>query len=671
MKKESLLIILIALFFSCQHDLERPNWDVDLITPIAHTKININNMISDSSVSINEDASGFISLVFQEEFLNVNFDTLIKIDAIADEQTHTLDSASFEDVVIADTATIGETINEIPGLSFLLPNGSTTIIPDIPNIAQNDTINVDASEYFETMTLYKGTLIVEVKNNFPTDIANLSLTLVNASNQTNIANFSFPLISTGSSVIDSVFIGGQTIDENIFAILNNMDIMSSNGPVLIEYSDAIITTINISNIGITEATAIFPEQQLTEKLKEHSFDLGEAQITEIGIKEGTVKINVLSTLPNGKMVYNIPSLTKNGIPFTSGDMIVPEAMSNELTTFSFDFQGYVLDLTGQDGRLGGDTVNTIYTEAYTFIDYTGTLEEINQSDSFYSFIEFDLTTDYAKGYTGKDTIDFGPEIIETDIFNIIESGDIDLEEASMNIHINNYIGADAIMKINNLSALNDETEVSAMIDGNMYDIQRASLTSNNSIIPTNTQINIDAEKIIEILPNKINTSLTFYVNPNGSSAQQNFIYPSQSINGSLNLEIPLNLIANNLAFVDTTNMTLPNEEEYEIDKIFLTINNGFPFDAEIKFILLDANNLIVDTLLNNTFILSASTDENNVVTENSTTTIEMDYNNFESVRKIVTYSKFSTVSNNEHIKLYSSYNLDVTLSAKINKKMGE
>tara|TARA_B100002052_G_scaffold126803_1_gene116431 strand:- start:189990 stop:192005 length:2016 start_codon:yes stop_codon:yes gene_type:complete len=671
MKKESLLIILIALFFSCQHDLERPNWDVDLITPIAHTKMNINNMISDSSVLINEDASGFISLVFQEEFLNVNFDTLIKIDAIADEQTHTLDSASFEDVVISDTATIGETINEIPGLSFLLPNGSTTIIPNIPNIAQNDTINIDASEYFETMTLYKGTLIVEVKNNFPTDIANLVLTLVNASNQTNIADFSFPLIPTGSSVIDSVFIGGQTIDENIFAILNNMDISSSNGPVLIEYSDAIITTINISNIGITEATAIFPEQQLTEKLKEHSFDLGEAQITEIGIKEGTVKINVLSTLPNGKMVYNIPSLTKNGIPFTSGDMIVPEATSNELTTFSFDFQGYVLDLTGQEGRLGGDTVNTIYTEAYTFIDYTGTVEEINQSDSFYSFIEFDLTTEYAKGYIGKDTIDFGPEIITTDIFNIIESGDIDLEEASMNILINNYIGADAIMKINSLSALNDDSEVSAMIDGNMYDIQRASLTSNNSIIPTNTQINIDADKIIEILPNKINTSATFYVNPNGSSAQQDFIYPSQSINGKINLEIPLNLIANNLAFVDTTNMTLPNEEEYGIDKIFLTINNGFPFDAEIKFILLDENNLIVDTLLNNTFILSASTDENNVVIENSTTTIEMDYSNFESVRKIVTYSKFSTVSNNEHIKLYSSYNLDVTLSAKINKKMGE
>ena len=40
----------------------------------------------------------------------------------------------------------------------------------------------------------------------------------------------------------------------------------------------------------------------SENLKEHSFEMGNAQIKEIGIKSGTVKINVLSTLPNGKMI---------------------------------------------------------------------------------------------------------------------------------------------------------------------------------------------------------------------------------------------------------------------------------------------------------------------------------------------------------------------------------
>ena len=33
--------------------------------------------------------------------------------------------------------------------------------------------------------------------------------------------------------------------------------------------------------------------------------MGGAEIKEIGIKSGTVTVNVLSTLPNGKMIYNI------------------------------------------------------------------------------------------------------------------------------------------------------------------------------------------------------------------------------------------------------------------------------------------------------------------------------------------------------------------------------
>ena len=48
----------------------------------------------------------------------------------------------------------------------------------------------------------------------------------------------------------------------------------------------VITKITLSDIGFTEATAIFPEQQLTESLKEHLFDLGTAEIKELGIKSG-------------------------------------------------------------------------------------------------------------------------------------------------------------------------------------------------------------------------------------------------------------------------------------------------------------------------------------------------------------------------------------------------
>ena len=114
MKNTILLILISLIIISCKHELEQPNWNVDMIIPLVHTKMSINNVLQDSNINVLENEEGFINLIYQESFIDINLDTLIKIDAIADEQTHTLDSTSFADVIIADTATIGETISEIP-----------------------------------------------------------------------------------------------------------------------------------------------------------------------------------------------------------------------------------------------------------------------------------------------------------------------------------------------------------------------------------------------------------------------------------------------------------------------------------------------------------------------------------------------------------------------------
>ena len=56
MKKLFLITLSIILLFACKHELESPSWDVDMILPIAHAKLNINNIISDTATIINEDA---------------------------------------------------------------------------------------------------------------------------------------------------------------------------------------------------------------------------------------------------------------------------------------------------------------------------------------------------------------------------------------------------------------------------------------------------------------------------------------------------------------------------------------------------------------------------------------------------------------------------------------
>jgi len=197
MRKLFYILICTILLYSCKHELETPTWEIDMIVPIAHYEMNISDMITEvnsNNISSSIDSDSLVSLIFSQEIMDMNFDTLVKIDAITDEQTHTLDSASFADVVISDTATIGETINEIPLGTIIFPNGSTNSIPAIPNVVNEDTVNVDASEYFETMTLYKGMLIIEIINGYPTDISNINMSLINSTNLNVIGTFSFPII---------------------------------------------------------------------------------------------------------------------------------------------------------------------------------------------------------------------------------------------------------------------------------------------------------------------------------------------------------------------------------------------------------------------------------------------------------------------------------------------
>ena len=115
-----------------------------------------------------------------------------------------------------------------------------------------------------------------------------------------------------------------------------------SGAVGINYDDALITNFTLSNLGFISASAIFPEQEIYVKKEEQIIDLDPIQLKEVKIKSGTVTINVLSTLPNGKLIYKIPSLKKNGISFNSGDIIVPENTSATLTQYFFNFDNYWL-----------------------------------------------------------------------------------------------------------------------------------------------------------------------------------------------------------------------------------------------------------------------------------------------------------------------------------------
>ena len=670
MNKIILFTLCTLLFFSCKHELESPTWDVDMIVPLVHSQMNIDNMLSDSNLNIVENDEGYISLIYQEDLLNINYDSLITLETKSEEKSIRIDSVKFNDVVIEQIITIGSLITELPFGTILFPDGSQSEIPDMAGIVQNDTIPIDASDYFQTMTLYNGMLNLKLTNGFPTDISNVSFSLYNATNLNLIATFFTPLIESGNSYSESVSIAGETLDYKMVGIINNMDIEESNGQVLINYSDAMTTKISITEIQIMEATAYFPNQLLHEENVEQSFKLGSARLTEIGIKDGTVTINALSTLPDtGTIIYAIPSLSKNGASFETS-VKVPPNTNGVMTQYVFDFSGYTMDLTGENNREGGDTVNTIYATLAAYLDSTGELETIHQVDSFYLFNEYNFTPEYAIGYIGGDTLENGPENINTDVFKFISSGTVDLEKVEMSIAIVNYIGADAALVINDLSASNTTTAVSAAIDNTkLHYIARAILNSNGTITPTNTTIALQADEMLEIFPDKLTTHSTIYLNPDGEASTADFLYTEQPMNATLGIEIPLSFIANNLALSKTSDLETDNIDEIEV--LYISIENGLPLEANLILVALDDANQIIDTLISNNTILAAITNAQGIVNQNRTSVIEIKNTDLEGMSKIQSTAIFNTESQTDFVRIYDNYTMDIILSAKFRKTLGE
>ena len=110
--KNKLSFLLLFIYFvissSCKHELETPSWDVDIITPIVTTQVTIDQInIEDSLLEIQSNDSGLVSLVFENNLSDINFDSLINIDTEVPGKTERLDSINFPTINISDTITLG------------------------------------------------------------------------------------------------------------------------------------------------------------------------------------------------------------------------------------------------------------------------------------------------------------------------------------------------------------------------------------------------------------------------------------------------------------------------------------------------------------------------------------------------------------------------------------
>ena len=135
------------------------------------------------------------------------------------------------------------------------------------------------------------------------------------------------------------------------------------------------------------------------------------------------------------------------------------------------------------------------------------------------------------------------------------------------------------------------------------------------------------------------------------------------------MKIPLSFIANNLALSKTSDLETDNIDEIEV--LYISIENGLPLEANLILVALDDANQIIDTLISNITILAAITNSQGIVTQNRTSVIEIKNTDLEGMSKIQSTAIFNTESQTDFVRIYDNYTMDIILSAKFSKTLGE
>jgi|GEM_PF-5658279 len=676
MKNLLILTVILLTFFSCKHEFEKPYWDVSLASPIAFSTIDLDDISTDSIFSIDTLSDNSLTLVYQNEILDVSIDSNFQLNAISTTKNVKLETIVFPDQTIPHEINFGELIQST-GLGFLFPNDSLRIIPAISG-AINDIVTIDANEYFEQMTLNQGFMDITISNNLASDLSNLVINLRNEGEATNLVEINLPYLASGDVFQTTESLANQIIYGDMEIEILNADMVGTGStPVLIQYQDALATEIKIRDLILEQGIAIFPSQEIFNEDTVVAFDIGDVRLTRVLVDEGGVEVIGVSTVQDTlKIEYIIPSATKDGQEFKLNFNLPPAPVGESMTVVEFfDFSGYEIDLTGQFG----DTINTLYTVSRGWIDSSGIVTEISLQDSIFNTITVkEIIPAKAWGYLGSDTIS-GEESIDFDFFDDL-NGSFDLEQLDVSLVTKNFLGSKGEVTIKKLEAVSNSQSISLNSDqiNSPFEIEAATSNSDNTITSSELEItfnqdNSNIDELVELKPNAFNFEYEIITN-NDLNQELGFAYKGQGVKSELQMKIPVFISLDNIAFSDTVDVDFTIPSDIDQGSFTVLAENGYPLNAHIELLMLDDANNLIETLISGQEILAGEIDQNGIVSAVKLSQLNVPFSNasnLNNTKKVGFRVSFSTSPQNQTVKFYSDYAIKLKLVGNFNYTLGQ
>jgi hypothetical protein len=412
------------------------------------------------------------------------------------------------------------------------------------------------------------------------------------------------------------------------------------------------------------------------------FDLPEIALRQLDLRSGVLDLRMKNMMTSRVLgSFSLPGAT-----FPDGTSTF-EASVGPGTPAAPAFGVTQKDLSGSSFDLRGpnyNDVNTLTSSVSAMLDPDGNGASVTNRDSVIIEVEYaGLVPQYALGYFGRQQVDVGPESNAVDLFSGIISGNLDLDRVRLQLRVENGVGVDMQVRIQELRSVNTRTGASvdlqhAIMQGPInldraLDLGNGFQSSVNVKVLDNDNSNIDA--FIENLPDELQFAMDVDLNPLGDVSNGNdFLYYDSSLRALLELEVPLNVIATDLvleSIVDAELPGSPNGREVRYGELKLFATNGFPFSASVLLDLLDPEDNVLSSVTVQGTVASGIVGSTGLVQSavNSELHATVDATQVEQLydgARIRLRVVMNTADQSQHVRLLDSYALDMQITAKVN-----
>lgn len=390
--------------------------------------------------------------------------------------------------------------------------------------------------------------------------------------------------------------------------LNNVELRAYPDGLLYFYfekeneSESIREIINFPDVSInhTSQSPIDISGNLNDELTliETSFDVN------LGITGGELDSVFYSQFPIDLIIetsieeafnltFTFPAFTEGGTPLSRS--LVKAAGENGPIQDENSFAEFIAALNTLDPAYNRFPVDLVLTLLPA--------QNITITEDDYLSVTLDIRNQgflWVKGYFYPTSRKISQEVLEIDMFmDNFSNADFDLEGASITFEVDNEFGVPITLDFAVFDAINFENE-NIPVDtdpDSPFDINSPTELGESVVSAVSV---VNPIEILKHRPRGFQYEVDALIN-DGIPTGRNFLMSTSKTKVKFTAEMPLWGYADGITLRDTFEISLNEDNDIDIDIADFTlrarIENGYPTDAFVQFILLDEDYQIIDTLL--------------------------------------------------------------------------